>query len=76
MSYGPRLRAYRKRLGVSQAELAHALGWKTAAWVHRRERGPVELDRVTFARALAACEEIVAKRRADLDPLAALEGEA
>ena len=43
----PQLRAARKRLGMSQAELAAALDYKDVMSISRMERGVSPISRVT-----------------------------
>lgn len=50
---GRRVRRARLRLGVTQADLAAALG-KTQGWVSKMERGHIELDRVGLLNLLAS----------------------
>jgi len=41
-TFGQRLRAERKRLGLTKAELAEVLGEVSASWVDKAERGVTE----------------------------------
>lgn len=50
---GRRVRRARLRLGMTQADLAVALG-KTQGWVSKMERGHIELDRVGLLNLLAS----------------------
>lgn len=50
---GRRVRRARLRLGMTQADLAAALG-KTQGWVSKMERGHIELDRVGLLNLLAS----------------------
>ncbi|MER8118052.1 helix-turn-helix transcriptional regulator [Streptomyces sp. NPDC094031] len=50
---GRRARRARLRLGMTQADLAAALG-KTQGWVSKMERGLIELDRVSLLNRLAS----------------------
>lgn len=50
---GRRARRARLRLGMTQADLAAALG-KTQGWVSKMERGHIELDRVGLLNKLAS----------------------
>ncbi|MFJ9648093.1 helix-turn-helix domain-containing protein [Streptomyces sp. NPDC101206] len=50
---GQRVRRQRLKVGMTQADLASAVG-KTQAWVSRVEKGRIELDRATLINALAA----------------------
>ena len=50
---GRRVRRARLRLGMTQADLAAALG-KTQGWVSKMERGLIELDRVGLLNQIAA----------------------
>ncbi|MBK3628742.1 helix-turn-helix transcriptional regulator [Streptomyces sp. MBT49] len=50
---GDRVRRARLRLGMTQADLAAALG-KTQGWVSKMERGHIELDRVGLLNLIAS----------------------
>ena len=52
-SIGKRVRRARLRLGLTQAELAAALG-RTQGWVSKVEKGTIELDRAAVINQLAA----------------------
>jgi len=77
MGYADELRAYRRRLGVRQEELARRLGGGTASFIWRRELPPDHPDHVTmtpreYAAAIEAIEAIVEERGGRPDPARAL----
>ncbi|WP_326597094.1 helix-turn-helix domain-containing protein [Streptomyces sp. NBC_01803] len=51
-SIGQRMRAARLRLGLTQADVANALG-RTQGWVSKAEKGLIELDRTSVINAVA-----------------------
>ncbi|MEA3400777.1 MAG: helix-turn-helix domain-containing protein [Armatimonadota bacterium] len=65
MPYADELRDYRKRRGVTQTDLAEALGFAHASAVAKREAGDVAMSRADFSAAIAAIDRIVEQRDRD-----------
>ena len=63
MNYAEKIKARRRELRVSQAELAVARG-RTQTWVCSIERGVIPVDEAMFERLLAGIDWIAARKEA------------
>lgn len=61
--YGKALRAYRRRMGVTQEELAKHLGFNSSRTYGEYERGIYGIDHETYMRGIEACNRIVSARK-------------